>query len=194
MATNRLVVHEQIDVYAHTLVEAALDQGGSDCALEVRDQLETIAHTYRSSFSLKTALSDPTRQLSERIEIARAAFSGVRPFLLDVLCVIIERNQMDVINRIWQRYGEMLQEQLDMVIIDVTTVVELNDALREQIKQKAQRDLGKQAILRERINPALLGGIVMCVNGRTIDASMLSQLERARNTLKTKIDGGEARD
>ena len=66
----------------------------------------------------------------------------------------------------------------------MTTSVELNDALREQIKDKAKRELGMDAILNEKIDASILGGIIMSVNGKCIDASMITQLNRARAVLK----------
>ena len=52
---------------------------------------------------------------------------------------------------------------------------------------------GQEAVLevRERIDTSILGGIIMDVDGNYIDASMISQLNRARNVLKDTTDGGE---
>ena len=190
MATNRLVINEQIDAYASTLLDAAEAAGGQACILDIRDQLDTIAQSYRGNFELKVALTDRMDSTEQRKKIAQAVFADAHPVLSEVVAVMVERENMELIQRVYQRYNVLLQERLDVVIVDVTTVVELTDALREQIKAKAKRELGKEVVLRERINPAILGGIVMNAAGRTIDASMISQLERARNTLKAK-DGGE---
>ena len=78
-----------------------------------------------------------------------------------------------------------------MSIVDVTTVVELNDHLREVIVKKAEADLGTKVVLRERIDKSLLGGILMSVGGKRIDASVATMLDSARTTLKQTTDGGE---
>ena len=67
----------------------------------------------------------------------------------------------------------------------------LDDGLRQLITEKAEADLGRRAVLRERIDASILGGIIMDVDGNYIDASMISQLNRARNVLKDTTDGGE---
>ena len=69
--------------------------------------------------------------------------------------------------------------------------LELDDRLREVITKKAEADLGTNVVLREHIDKSLLGGILMSANGKRIDASVLSQLESARNVLKLSTDGGE---
>ena len=82
-------------------------------------------------------------------------------------------------------------EQLNVTVVDVTTVVPLDDHLREVITKKAEADLGTKVVLHESIDKSLIGGILMSANGKRIDASMTSQLEAARNVLKHSTDGGE---
>ena len=84
-----------------------------------------------------------------------------------------------------------MRAQLHLVVVDVVTAVPLDDGLRQLITEKAEDDLGKKAVLRERIDKSILGGIIMDVDGNYIDASMISQLNRARNVLKDTTDGGE---
>ena len=44
---------------------------------------------------------------------------------------------------------------------------------------------------RQHLDASLLGGILMSVGGKRIDASVVSQLENARTVLKQSMDGGE---
>ena len=84
-----------------------------------------------------------------------------------------------------------METKLNLCILDVTTVVELDDHLRDIIKQKAESELGMKVVLRERIDKSILGGIIMSAGDKRIDASMASQLNNARIVLKKKTDGGE---
>ena len=69
--------------------------------------------------------------------------------------------------------------------------VALDDNLRTLITRKAEADLGKKIVLRERIDKSILGGIIMSANGKRIDASIISQINHARQVLKDSSDGGE---
>ena len=93
--------------------------------------------------------------------------------------------------RVWESYGEQVERKLNVTVVDVTTVVPLDDHLREVITKKSEADLGTKVVLRESIDKSLIGGILMSANGKRIDASMTSQLEAARNVLKHSTDGGE---
>jgi F-type H+-transporting ATPase subunit delta len=66
----------------------------------------------------------------------------------------------------------------------------LDDSLRNLIQEKIEADLGCKSSLNESIDKTILGGIVMSINGKHIDASVISQLNKARQVLK-ETDGGE---
>ena len=83
-----------------------------------------------------------------------------------------------------RKLEDLISEDLKVCIVDVTSAVELDDHLRELIKDKAKRELGLDAILYEKVDPEILGGVIMSVNGKCIDASMITQLNRARSVLK----------
>lgn len=194
MPTNRLVAKEQTATYAGVLLDALHEEGGQDAVLEVREQLETVARYVRTSVDLVDALSDASYTTEQRNTLAKNVFTeaGFHPLLIDTLAVMSERGDIGSLSRVKESFGEQLQSKFDITVVDVTTAVSLDDNLRELINKKAAADLGTNIVLREHIDTSILGGIVMSANGKRIDASVLSQLESARNVLKQSTDGGES--
>lgn len=191
MPINRQIVKEQVTTYAAVLLDGAYNAGGQDAVLEVRDQLESIVRISRTNMDLAGALKDSSYAPEQRAEVAKSVFAQCNPALVDVLAVMAERGDIELLSRIADSYGQQLETKLNMTVVDVTTVVELDDHLREVIVKKAESDLGTKVVLREHIDPSLLGGILMNANGKRIDASILTQLENARVVLKDTTDGGE---
>ena len=173
------------------VLDGAYEAGGQDAVLEVRDQAERILRIARSNMDLSDALEDSSYTPEQRGQLVRNLFASSNPVLVDVLAVMAEREDFALLSRVWASYGEQLERKLNVTVVDVTTVVELDDHLREVITKKAEADLGTNVVLREHIDKSLLGGILMSANGKRIDASVLSQLESARNVLKLSTDGGE---
>lgn len=178
-------------MYASVLLDGAYEAGGQDAVLEVRDQAERVMRIARSNMDLSSSLEDSSYTPEQRNELARTVFAQCHPVLVDVLAVMAEREDFALLSRVWVSYGEALERKLNVTVVDVTTVVELDDHLREVIVKKTQADLGTDVVLREHIDKSLIGGILMSANGKRIDASVLSQLENARNVLKLSTDGGE---
>lgn len=191
MPTNRLVNKEKVATYASVLLDAAEEAGGQDAVLEVRDQAEQILGFMRSNMDLSGALEDTSYTPEQRNEVARNVFAPYHPVLVEVLAVMAERGDIALFSRVWKAYEEQLASKLNIAVVDVTTVVPLDDNLREIITKKTEADLGTKVVLREHIDQSILGGITMSANGRRIDASVLSQLESARTVLKLSTDGGE---
>ena len=191
MPTNRHVQKEKVATYASVLLDGALAAGGQDAVLEVRDQTERIIRIVRSNMDLSSSLQDSSYTPEQRNSLARNVFAQANPVLVDVLAVMAERGDFALLSRVWESYGEQVERKLNVTVVDVTTVVPLDDHLREVITKKSEADLGTNVVLRESIDKSLIGGILMSANGKRIDASMTSQLEAARNVLKHSTDGGE---
>lgn len=191
MATNRLVVKEEVAVFASVLFDSANEAGGQEAVLAVREQLGEIIRLMRSDLELTLSLSNSDYTPEQRRNLVESVFADCHLALREVMAVMAERGQTDLLPRVYEGFCEQIGSKLGLCVVDVVTAVSLDDELRQLIIAKAEADLGKKAVLRERIDKSILGGIIMDVNGNYIDASMISQLNRARHVLKDTSDGGE---
>ena len=191
MPTNRLLIKEEVATYSGMLLDAAFKEGGQERVLEVRDQLERVLAAYRGNADLREALSNPALSAEQRHQLAEGVFEGADPLVRSVLAVMAERENLGQLSQVANAYYDASEEKLGVRIVDVTTVVELDDELRKIITEKLSKDLGTDVVLREHIDKSILGGIIMTTHGKRIDASVASQLERTRNVLTETNDGGE---
>jgi len=187
MPTNRLIVKEQIAAYASALFEAVNTSSGAEGVIEALDQSRQVVAAMRESADLEEALKDSTLAPEQRATIARNVFAGCDPALVDVLAVMAERGEAGYLARVADSVEQMMADKLNLVVVEVITAVELDDHLRGIIKEKAERELGKNVVLKERVDKAVLGGIIMSTSSERIDASLLTQVENARNALKTQV-------
>ena len=95
-----------------------------------------------------------------------------------------ERGELDYLPRVVDGLVDDMASKLNLMIVDVTTAVELDDHLRDLIKKKAATELGKDIVLNERVDKSILGGIIMSTKDERIDASLLTQVEKTREALK----------
>ena len=109
MPTNRLIVKEEVAVYAAVLFDGAFEAGGQEAVLEVRDQMVRVAEAMRTNMELSVALSDPGYTPEQRGELARNVFAGCNPVLLDVLAVLAERGDAALLPRVLENYAERRQ-------------------------------------------------------------------------------------
>jgi len=190
MPSNRHVTNAETQAYAKALVNGANEQGGLDAVLQVRSELDQIIAYNNTHTELTSALANPAYTDEARAQVIKGVFSDCNPALVSVLGVMAERGDFDKLAKIRAAYSELVNSELNVHVVDVTTRVELDDHLRDLIKNKAANELGGEIILSETVDPTMLGGIIMSVGGKRIDASMDSMLESARVALK-RNDGGE---
>ena len=191
MPNNRHLEQGKVLTYASVLLDSVYESGGQDAVLEVRDQFESVVKIIRSNMDLAGALSDSSSKPETRASVARGTFAMCDQALCGTLAVMAERKDIDLVNRIYASFVEQLERKLNIVVVDVTTVVSLDDHLREVITNKVAADLKANVVLREHIDTSLLGGILITAGGKRIDASVASKLEVARTALKQTTHGGE---
>lgn len=180
MKTNATHDRAKAKVYAEVLLEAAQ---ASDSVFAIDGEFSELVATVRGSIELRNTLADKTLAKEVKKSIIQEIFSGFSPELLSMLAVMVERGDIGLLSRSYELYRELAEKALDAVIIDVTTVVALDDDLRNKIVTKYSQQFGAGVLLREHIDPSLVGGIVLQAHGKRIDASVVSQLESARQVL-----------
>ena len=189
MRTSRTLAKRIVATYAGVLLDAADATGTVDA---VSMQLDAVARLVRGQAPLRDALLDDSVAGEQRAKIAREVFGGLEPALVDVLALMVERDNFDLLSSIIEEYARAAEERRGVISVDVTTAVALSESLRESITAKLAADMGKGVVLREKVDPAIIGGIVISTHGHRIDASISSQLEAARSVLSTAPTGGEA--
>jgi F-type H+-transporting ATPase subunit delta len=183
-----MLAKQVVATYASVLFDAADGAGAVD---EVYAQLDAVLRLVRSHAPLRDAMSDDAVSGVRRAAVAREVFAGLQPSLVSTIAIMVERDDFGLFSSLVDAFDETAEERRGVVAVDVTTAVDLSDALRESITAKLAADLGKDVVLRETVDPSIIGGIVISTHGHRIDASLASQLESARLVLSAHT-GGEA--
>lgn len=111
--------------------------------------------------------------------------AGASPEVLTVLSTLVERGQLDLLPKVADAYRAMTEEDDDIVGVTVTTAVPLDDDLRAQITERLRQDFDKDIFLIEKVDPSIIGGIILEVRGQRRDISVKTQLRAAHDTLST---------
>ena len=113
------------------------------------------------------------------------------PDVLETLAAMQREDDLDLVEQVAKHYKELLDAQDVTVSVTVTTAVPMDDDLRAKVRAKAQKDLGLPVYLVERVDPSIIGGIMLEVRGKRYDASVRAQLANIRKTLSASFIGGE---
>ena len=148
--------------------------------------LETYARTLLEAAK---AEGHVFRDLHELEVIANAS-----PEVLAVLGTVFERGQLDLLPQIASTYRMVAATDEDVVGVTVTTAIPLDDELRRTITEKCEADLKRKGFLIEKVEPSVIGGLILEARGQRRDVTVKTQLRAAREALGSTIlnNGGEA--
>lgn len=181
---------EAAGAYAHALFDLATLAGSVDATDE---GMTSVVRAVRGSIDLREALTSTGVPVEKKRDVLREIFGvSVTPEALAVTTSIVERGQLEILGDVAAAFRDLAEKERGIVIVEVTTAIPLDEALRASVSDKLAKSIGHPVSLRESVDPSIVGGIVIRVGGRVLDGSVSSQLEGMRKTLATASVGGEA--
>src|SRR5436190_1113074 len=170
-------MEEIAQVYARSLFEAAKEQDKLD---EIRDQLGMFADAVAESHDLQVFFFSPYLSTAEKEEGMRRAIEGADEAFLNFLDLVVDNHRMPVIFRIRREFDELWERENQLLPVQVTSAVPLDDAIVEEIGSTIGEQTGKEVELSSHVDPDILGGIVVRVGNSILDASIRNRLEQLR--------------
>jgi len=172
-------------VYARSLLVLAEEDGISD---EVRAELAGLAAEVATHPEISSFLASPLVGEARRAEAVEAMFRGrLSDLLVDTLQVMNAKGRLALLRALALAFEEELDRLRGRVDVVVTTAVPLSDELRERVRSVAAERSGKQPRLVESVDPEILGGMVLRIGDRKLDASVASELRRMDLRLKDRM-------
>ena len=171
---------EAARVYAEALFEAGRDRGKLDA---LRSQLAQLADAVAGNQDLQVFLFSPYLSSADKREGLARGVVGAEPELVNFLELLIEKHRMPEIFRIRREFDELWKKENRRLDVTVTSAVELEEAVVSQIGQQVERQTGEAVELASRVDPEILGGVVLQVGNMVLDASIRNRLEKLRKSV-----------
>jgi F-type H+-transporting ATPase subunit delta len=169
-------------VYAEALYNAAAKQGKVEAILSQFDSL--VAGLFTGDAMRERFLgSGAVRRDVKRDVIDRAFGGNADPLLVDFLQVLNLHDRLDLLRAITRSFRELHDERMRRVRVIVKSAASLSNEQQERLKRELRENFKLEPILDIRVDPELLGGMVVQVGDWLYDGSVRTRLERLRNQL-----------
>jgi F-type H+-transporting ATPase subunit delta len=169
-------------VYAEALLNVADKQGQTAAVLEELDVL--VRQVFPAEPHLKEFLSSGAIGREIKGQVLRKVFEGRASTLFsDFLLVLNEHDRLDLLPAIAAAARQLYEQRTGHVRIQVRSAVPLPDDQRDRLRQELRATFRKEPVLETRVDPGLLGGLVVQVGDWLYDASVSTQLDIIRNQL-----------
>ncbi|MBU0717923.1 MAG: ATP synthase F1 subunit delta [Planctomycetes bacterium] len=163
-------------VYGASMLELAEAAGEADSLLaELRDLGNYLAR----NADFENFLISPMVDTQSRAQALEAILRGrASDLLVDSLQVLNRKERLGVLRAIVECYRLAHEELRGQIDVHVSTAIPLSPALRELLGKVASEYTGKQAVLVETVDEAIIGGMVIHAGDEKFDASVASRLRR----------------
>lgn len=172
-------------IYAEALLSAADKRQQTQ---EVLEQLEELVREVLSrdwAYALLLATAVISRE--HKREVLRRAFEGkVNEVLYHFLLVLNDHDRLDIIRETAVLMRDVYERRAGRMHVEVKSAVALDDEQRERLRRELRDKFHREPILSVRVEPELIGGLVVKVEDWVYDGSVRAHLERIRNQLIEK--------
>ena len=170
-------MEEIAQVWARALFEVAKEH---DLLDQVREDLGAFVDALNESRDLMVFFFSPYFSTQEKKDGLVRAVTGAEPVFMNFLEALIERHRMPAIFRIQARYEVLWEDERDLLPVEVTSAVELDKAIVSSIGDRIGEQTKRTVELSSKVDPDILGGIVLRVGNVVLDASIRNRLEQLR--------------
>jgi F-type H+-transporting ATPase subunit delta len=168
--------------YAKALFAIAREAGTAEAFVR---ELEQFAAELRSSRELEVVLLRPWIKPAERqavaVEVARRA--GCSPLVQKAIGLVAARGRMDHLPELVEAFRALVDAEAGRVRASVRAAVAFTEDEKTLLATRLGQALGKQVIIKETVDPSLLGGFIAQVGSLVLDGSLDGQLARVRERL-----------
>lgn len=169
--------------YAQALLEIGTQTGTLD---QLERELGQFVAMLDEQRDLQRVLFHPSVVVADKKELVgklltqEAGYSAAtRAFVL----LIIERRREGFFSEIYREFVRLTNQVRNVVEAKVISAVEMTDEEIERLKAQLSRLTGKIVVLEKRVDPGLIGGVVVSIGDRIIDGSVAGKLRDLKETL-----------
>jgi F-type H+-transporting ATPase subunit delta len=169
-------------VYAEALLNAA---GKASREAELLQELEgLVGEVFARDPALEIFLASPAVTRHQKAEVLHKALAGrVDELLLNFLMVLNEHDRLGALRAVAAVYRELYDERSGRIKVNVTSAVPLTDEQQDRLRSRLREQFHREPVLHTRLDPDLLGGLVVQVGDWVWDASVRTQLAEIRDQI-----------
>jgi F-type H+-transporting ATPase subunit delta len=147
---------------------------------EVVAQARQLLVLWNESPELRTAMVSPVLETeTKKAAISKLFGDQVSPTFLNLLKLLADRQRIGYLDSVLERFLELYRDQNQIALATVTSAEALSDDQLANITEQVKGVAGTDKVeINTAVDPALIGGFVLNVGSKVIDASLSGQVRR----------------
>lgn len=171
--------------YARALFSLGKEKGDAEL-IAYGENLSGLVEALRESPQLDRIFRNPVFKVDEKKAVVDAILLkiGAQQMVRNFCHLLADNNRLGFLADIQGYYAQLLDEHQGVSRGEMTTAIELEADLKDALKKSLEEKISRQLVLDYSVNPSILGGLVLKIGDRVLDASLRAQLVAMKETIK----------
>jgi F-type H+-transporting ATPase subunit delta len=135
---------------------------------------------------LRIVLRNPQIEPRTKADLLQELLGGSDELVRNFLRLVAEKGRIGEIEEITRELDRLIAAQERRVKLELTTAYELSDDDANDIVRQIEQSTGRTVEATRRVDPSLIGGLVLRADTLRVDASVRGRIERLRQDLVTR--------
>ena len=147
-------------------------------------EVQALKASYRENEDFLRLLGNMTLSKEQRVAIVDDTLRGsVHEYVLNFLKLLVERGAIHEFAECADAYRACYNRDHGVVEAEVTTAQPLNDGQRQKLIEKLQSMTGKEIVIKEKVDPSVLGGVLLQMEGKRYDNTVAHRLNAIKQAM-----------
>lgn len=163
--------------YAEALISYAQ---GANLLKKCSDDLSLISKSLSESLDLQIVLLNPLTNRSTKKQIIKDVFNNqVDSFIINFLFLLVDRRRISLLTTIISKYFDITYSLESILIAELFSAIDLSEDQQEDLINKIKFMTNSNEIkLITQKDPSLIGGFVIKIGSKVIDASLAGKINK----------------
>lgn len=168
--------------YAQAIFEIACEEGREG---EIMAALESAKAVFEQNPEYMELVCSPSIPLSERTAALCEGFAGTLPeCVVSLLGLMCEKGRLRAFSSCVDEYKRLLDVRRSVVTARVVSAVALNEDEKHALVQKLEQKSGSTVLLSCEVDPSIMGGVIVEMEGMIMDGSLRAKLREVKEVMK----------
>ncbi len=169
--------------YAKALFELSKEGKSVD---KVSQSLSELLGYLEVSSDMQNFVSTPlyAREHQREAILAIAKKAKLNPLVANTLGLMAQKGRLGDIEAMVSAFQDLVNAEQDEVVVEVTSAKELTATQSKKLASTLKDKLGKDVTINAKVDPEILGGLVVNIGSTMIDNSVKGKLSKLHNAMK----------
>ena len=185
MASGTIQSSSAAHAFAQALFELAVERNQLDA---VAGEMAALGQVIHNTPTIAAFFANPVVKDAERQAVVeRSLIATASPLTGSFIKLLVAKGQLGDLAGTATEFARLVAKRQGKVDVDVTVARPLGAQELDLVRQRISTAIQKEAIVKQKVDESILGGIIIRVVDKLIDGSVLSQLRAIEDRMLAAV-------